>query len=33
MRITGKEVKENDNLIALTEPSEGKTQVATADPV
>ena len=32
-RITGKEVKENDNLIALTEPSEGKTPVATADPV
>lgn len=32
-RVTGKEVKENDNLIALTEPSKGKTSVATADPV
>lgn len=32
-RITNSEVKDNDNLIALTEPSATNTNVATADPV
>ena len=32
-RITNSEVKDNDNLIALTEPSATNTNVATANPV
>ena len=32
-RITNSEVKDNDNLIALTEPSTTNTNVATANPV